>query len=234
MGKKKSFVMYKSWGAAIKNMDDAQAGVLLKAIYAYQTEGEADVESDAVSFVFELIKDKFDEDDQKYAKECERKAENGKKGGLAKASKNKQNLASASKCQQELAEAGKSWQNLHDTDTESDTDTDALFSESSNACAREAAPTSPFTLNEAEEAELIRDIGKEHAMVYKKKVRDYYSQEGRSMKGSYCETIRKWYVEDSAKGKLKAKNKAPESWQKVGRSNAVSKYDALIANIEKG
>jgi hypothetical protein len=86
MSKKKSFVMYKSWGAAIKNMDDAQAGVLLKAIYAYQTEGEADVESDAVSFVFELIKDKFDEDDQKYAKECKRKAENGKKGGLAKAS----------------------------------------------------------------------------------------------------------------------------------------------------
>ncbi len=112
MGEKKSFVMYKSWGAAIKNMDDAQAGALLKAIYAYQTEGKNELEDSSVSFVFDLIREKFEDDAEKYEKECRKKAENGRKGGMAKAGNAKQELASAKSAKQELASAKSAKQEL--------------------------------------------------------------------------------------------------------------------------
>lgn len=67
-------------------MDDAQAGALLKAIYAYQAGEEAELDG-AISFVFDLIRDKFEDDAAKYERQCQQKAENGRLGGLAKLAK---------------------------------------------------------------------------------------------------------------------------------------------------
>lgn len=125
---KKSFVMYKDWGDAVKLMTDEQAGQLLKAIYLFQDGQEADDLDPGVKFVFELIKGRFKADAESYAEACKRKAENGRLGGLAKA----RNLANASKCQQELAKASKSWQDLanladNDNDNVNDNDNECVF-----------------------------------------------------------------------------------------------------------
>lgn len=226
MKEKKSFVMYKSWGAAIKNMDDAQAGALLKAIYAYQAGEETELDG-AISFVFDLIRDKFEDDAEKYERECQKKAENGRKGGLAKAKSAKQELASAKSAKQELAEVSKTKQNLHDTDTESDTDTDALINESENTRARgntfQKKPEDAFTLSDQEEAELKRSMGEGNLARYKAKVKDWYLDHERSLPRSYAAEIKRWYEADL---KAKPRGKPPRNFTE--RDNR-----AIYAELER-
>lgn len=207
--------MYKSWGAAIKNMDDAQAGALLKAIYAYQAGEETELDG-AISFVFDLIRDKFEDDAEKYEKECQKKAENGRKGGLAKAKSAKQELASAKSAKQELAEVSKvskTKQNLHDTDTESDTDTDALINESENTRARgntaRKKPEDAFVLSDQEEKELAGSMGEGNLARYKAKVKDWYLDHARSLPRSYTAEIKRWYEADL---KAKPRGKPPRNF----------------------
>lgn len=223
--------MYKSWGAAIKNMDDAQAGALLKAIYAYQAGEETELDG-AISFVFDLIRDKFEDDAEKYEKECQKKAENGRKGGLAKAKSAKQELASAKSAKQELAEVSKTSkikQNLHDTDTESDTDTDtdALIDESENTRARGNAsqkkPDDAFTLSDQEEKELAGSMGDGNLARYKAKVKDWYLDHERSLPRSYAAEIKRWYEADL---KARPRGKPPRNFTE--RDNR-----AIYAELER-
>ncbi len=202
-------MMYKSWGAAIKNMDDAQAGALLKAIYAYQAGEEVELDN-AVSFVFDLIQDKFEDDAAKYEKQCQQKKENGRLGGLAKASKTKQVLGEASKTKQVLGEASKTKQvlgeasktkqSLHDTESDTDTDSDALINESENTRARGNAgkkkPEEPFRLTELEEKELAESMGEGNLARYKTKIKDWYLDHGRSLPRSFAAEIARWYEAD--------------------------------------
>lgn len=80
MADKKSFVMYTSWEKSIKRMTNEQAGQLLKAIYEYQSNPDACPENDGAALVFEIIKEKMDEDNTKYQKMCESRSDAGKKG----------------------------------------------------------------------------------------------------------------------------------------------------------
>ena len=80
MAGKKSFVMYTSWEKSIKRMTNEQAGQLLKAIYEYQSNPDACPENDGAALVFEIIKEKMDEDNTKYQKTCDSRAEAGRKG----------------------------------------------------------------------------------------------------------------------------------------------------------
>lgn len=118
---KKSFVFYNTWGAAVQNMSNEQAGQLIKAMLAYQDDKDARPEDPAVGFVFDLIAQKLDEDAQAYAETCAKRAEYGKRGGE---SKSKQKEAKASLSFTEEAKGSKSKQKEADTDTESDTDTE--------------------------------------------------------------------------------------------------------------
>ena len=210
-------------------MDDAQAGALLKAIYAYQAGEETELDG-AISFVFDLIRDKFEDDAEKYEKECQKKAENGRKGGLAKAKSAKQELASAKSAKQELAEvskASKTKQNLHDTDTESDTDTDALINESENTRARGNAsqkkPDDAFTLSDQEEKELAGSMGDGNLARYKAKVKDWYLDHERSLPGSYAAEIKRWYEADL---KARPRGKPPRNFTE--RDNR-----AIYAELER-
>ena len=78
---KNSFIMYQIWGAAIEHMTDAQAGALLKAIYSYQETGNAEISDPAISLVFDIVRQKMDEDSEKYDQVCSVRSANGKKGG---------------------------------------------------------------------------------------------------------------------------------------------------------
>ena len=210
-------------------MDDVQAGALLKAIYAYQAGEETELDG-AISFVFDLIRDKFEDDAEKYEKECQKKAENGRKGGLAKAKSAKQELASAKSAKQELAEvskASKTKQNLHDTDTESDTDTDALIDESENTRARGNAfqkkPDDAFTLSDQEEKELAGSMGDGNLARYKAKVKDWYLDHERSLSRSYAAEIKRWYEADL---KARPRGKPPRNFTE--RDNK-----AIYAELER-
>ena len=139
MASKKTFLMYQSWASAIEKMTDEQAGQLLKAIYALQEDPDTAPEDPALSFVFEIIKEKMAEDAEAYEEVCRAKSEAGKKGNEVRWGKKvSQKVADATDESQSIAKIADAT-NLsqtsqmianvadmkgYDTDTDSDTESD--------------------------------------------------------------------------------------------------------------
>lgn len=93
--KKKSFLLHIDSLDILDDLTNGQAGVLFKAIKAYQKDEDYPLDN-IVKVAFSPFKNQFIRDDEKYTKTCERRAIAGSKGG-------KQKVANASKCNQELA-----------------------------------------------------------------------------------------------------------------------------------
>lgn len=123
MADKKSFVMYESWGAAIEKMNNEQAGELIKAIYAFQKNPDVVPEDPAIAFVFEIIKQKLEEDNKRYEEVCAARSEAGKKGGRPKAnaSDKKQMVSEESKKSKCFSEKAKKADNEYDNDLKENT-----------------------------------------------------------------------------------------------------------------
>lgn len=94
MGKQKAFLLYHDNREIINRLDDKQAGQLFKAIFEYEVDGNIkqglDPVSDMALHIFKINLDKARAD---YEKKCKDKSEAGRKGGLARASRAKQNQA---------------------------------------------------------------------------------------------------------------------------------------------
>lgn len=120
MADKKSFVMYESWGAAIEKMNNEQAGELIKAIYAFQKNPDVVPEDPAIAFVFEIIKQKLEEDNTRYEEVCAARSEGGKKGGRPKAnaSDKKQMVSEESKKSKCFSEKAKKADNDNEYDND--------------------------------------------------------------------------------------------------------------------
>lgn len=93
--KKKSFLLHIDSLDILDDLTNGQAGVLFKAIKAYQHSEDFPLDS-VVKIAFSPFKNQFFRDDEKYVKTCERRAIAGSKGG-------KQKVANASNSKQELA-----------------------------------------------------------------------------------------------------------------------------------
>lgn len=114
---KPAFLIYKDSKPLIDILTDSQAGALFKAILSYETGEEVEELEPLVNMAFMSIKTYLDRDKEKYKETCIKRAENGRKGGLAKASKSYQVLAKASNTKQHLA-------NLADRDIDKDIEID--------------------------------------------------------------------------------------------------------------
>lgn len=114
MSKKESFVFYTSvWPQLFKILEnDEERGQLIMVIIDYVSFGTLPSGTHSRAFLgaFEIIKEQLDKDAIKWQQTAQVRTENGKKGGLAKASNAKQNLANASNCYQTLANDSKSKQ----------------------------------------------------------------------------------------------------------------------------
>ena len=78
---KKTVLIYDSWGILLKNLPDETAGVLIKMIVKYTFDGSTDLSpDDSINAIFQMIKEKLDEDYESYMEEIDRRSEAGKKG----------------------------------------------------------------------------------------------------------------------------------------------------------
>lgn len=80
----KSFVMYDAWSEMVEDMTEEEAGRLLKAIYAYRKDKNNKPQDRATRLAFNILKQRFDEDDVKYREKVEKRIEAGKQGGRPK------------------------------------------------------------------------------------------------------------------------------------------------------
>ena len=114
---KKSFIIYCDNEVIVGHLPDDEAGKLFKALFPFVRERikpEFLQEHSALAMAFDIISMSIIRNDEKYAERCQKNRENGRKGGLAKASNSKQSLANG---KQGLA-------NLADSDNDSDNDND--------------------------------------------------------------------------------------------------------------
>lgn len=111
----KSFVMYDSWMDMVEDMTEEEAGRLLKAIYAYRKDKNAAPDDRTIRPVFNILRQRFEEDAKAYQDKVEKRAEAGKMGGRPKAKESKSKQTKAKK-----ANAFFEKQKNPDTDTESE------------------------------------------------------------------------------------------------------------------
>ena len=114
--KKPSFLVYYDNEVVVLRLPDKEAGKLFKSLFPYgREEIKPDFEKNpALAMAFDILSMAIDRDKEKYVKRCEKNRENGRKGGLVKASNSKQSLPNG---KQGLA-------NLADKDKDRDKDRD--------------------------------------------------------------------------------------------------------------
>jgi len=78
MADKKSFIIYFNWAQMLRDMPDPEAGQLIKGIAAYELGEEVSFDNPLLSAVFSMIRDKLDEDNERY-KERVKKIEESKR-----------------------------------------------------------------------------------------------------------------------------------------------------------
>jgi len=94
---KKGFILYKWMYKPIKDLSDEKFWKLMKAIFEYQENWIENNLDDDLKMAFLFFKNQFDIDNEKYEAICDKRREQGKKWGLAKASKSYQVLPKPSK-----------------------------------------------------------------------------------------------------------------------------------------
>ncbi len=97
---RKSFLMYADGYETLKHLSDEQLGRLLRMLFEYFNNNVNCDVSDPLFFVFTPLRVQMDRDREKYEGICKRRAEAGKRGGEANASKSKQMVAKGSKRKQ--------------------------------------------------------------------------------------------------------------------------------------
>ena len=197
---KDSYVMYKNWSKGIYKLTDEQAGQLLKTICSFQ-DGE-DVEPDdiAVSALFELFKQKMNEDADSYQAKVERLAENLKgksdsQKGKKKSQKGKNNSQKENETDQKNAVASVSV-SVTDTDTVSDTEKIKDIKESYGELGN-------VKLTVQEREKLIAEYGLETTEKAIDFLDGYIADKGYKSKSNY-QAIRRWVI-DAVKGRAAPK-----------------------------
>jgi len=143
MADKKSFVMYKSWNPMLENLPYEKLGELMYYILLYQ-DGEVDAEptDPMVAAMFAMIKATMEQDADKYAETCAKRAESGKMGGRPKKQEvieDNQNKANGfSEKQEETKKADNESESDKDNDKDNESDKDSSTKKKKNK--KEKAP----------------------------------------------------------------------------------------------
>lgn len=82
---KESFILYTSYMKHIELLDMEQRGILLTAIFAYQSNAELPDMDGMIKMAFSFIQSDMDKNEEKYQQVIEARREAGKKGGRPKA-----------------------------------------------------------------------------------------------------------------------------------------------------
>lgn len=116
-----SIVFYDNWGRLLLDLPESQRLELIDLVFNYSfNDIERESSDPSVNAIFNMIRDKLDEDADKYDEICRKRSEAGKRGneirwGNRKLSQSDTNVANVRKCSQKVA-------SIADTDTDTDTD----------------------------------------------------------------------------------------------------------------
>ena len=183
---KRSFIIYQEWATLIRGLPTDKAGELIQAICSYKLEEEYTISDMTVKAVFDMIKAQLDADADKYAEVCRKRAENGKKGGVAKASNSKQMLANASKSKQKLAD--------NDNDNDNDNDINKKKKSTRTSDKLVFGEYSHVRLTEDQYNKLAADYGEQMRDACIKRLDEYMQERPDYKSKDHYLCIRRWVV----------------------------------------
>ena len=210
----KSFMVYKEWGEYINMLDDRQAGLLFKALFEFViNEKEASLEG-MTAMAYAVMRNTIDRDGKKWEEKCRVSAQNGRKGGLAKASNAKQGLAN-------LADKDKEKDKDKDKEKEKDKEKDREKENDNVSESDKEAPYSEVNLSEEELADLVRQADRLTVDRYILKIIDW-QRKNRKLNSKPYISIKKWIEEDGIR-----KDKPKEE-----KGISTEEYDAFARSID--
>ena len=164
---KESFILHTDVWPMLERLSRAQRGDLLAAIMKHALGEKPGKLDDLTAMAFAFISAQMDRDEKKYQELCARRAEYGRKGGLATA-----------KAKHEQAKASKSKQVQHDTDT--DTDTDTVTDSDTDTETDTEAPGAPgLSLMTTDREELEAEFGADRLEALLKEVAEWATVTGK-------------------------------------------------------
>lgn len=199
---KDSYVMYKNWSKGIYKLTDEQAGQLLKTICSFQDGEDVEPADIAVSALFELFKQKMNEDADSYQAKVERLAENLKgksdsQKGKKKSQKGKNNSQKENETDQKNAVASVSV-SVSDTVTDTVSDTEKI-----KDIKESYGELGNVKLTVQEREKLIAEYGLETTEKAIDFLDGYIADKGYKSKSNY-QAIRRWVI-DAVKGRAAPK-----------------------------
>ena len=220
---KKSFVMYKDWKSTSDHLTMEERGMLLTAIFEYQTSGTVPCDlSRVLNVAFTPIKQQFDRDHTAYEETRQKRIENGKKGGRPKKpkglEKNQKVLEepkgfneNQTKAKKAVNVNGNANVNVNDNVIENGADTKSRLT-----------PTAPPHLSDAEKEALISE-GISIAYISDpdriKRAEDYAKKQNKSV----SDVLREWWNVDE-----KEKQKKGQSPKPTTLNNSLGDSDDLF------
>lgn len=207
--KSKSFVLYGDNQQQFEMLSDADAGILIKAIFQYVNTGTEKELSPVLQMAFSFIRGGLDRNAAKYDDICERRKEYGRRGGMAK----------ASKCQQKLASAGyNDNKNIPDNDNGNDSGSDTIppISPKGGTPADKPPNSQRFTPPSVEEVRAYCE--ERHNGIDPQRFVDFYEAKG-------------WML---GKNKMKNWKAAVRTWEQreIGKEKELSEFDKRTQEYE--
>lgn len=121
---KPGVMFYFKTGEAIKDLDYETKGRLFDCIMEYGQFGTVPELSGALAFIWPFVKQRIDDDSERYAEIQKERVKSGSNGGKAKARNAKQAVANATIATENIASLSTSKQNCPNTNTDTNTDTE--------------------------------------------------------------------------------------------------------------
>ena len=212
---KKSFILYHDQKEVIDELDDEQAGKLIKAIYEYNVNKKMTLKG-ALKIIFIPFKTSFDRDEEKWVDIIAKISEAGKKG-MKKRWNSEKNITNDNKSYQMIT-------NITDSVSGSVNVNDNV-NDSVSVSVKNIKPTDqPHNhtdiLNYC--LSVFKDYSKEELEETAKKIFKHYDKTKWKGVDDWQDRVKMWINEDIEKGKLK---KLPEWWDKVPEKKEVNLTD---------
>jgi hypothetical protein len=239
MTDKKSFILHLDSLVILDKMTNEQAGILLKAIYEYQTTGQVPQLDFAMDMAFTPFLNQFIRDDEKYNGFKAKQVENGKKGGRPKNPNLNKETQDNPNNPSLFLETQKS---LNKSDSINDSINDSISknkNKSNNVSKSDSKENKPHLFSESiyfdfalfEKEFENTDYAVADLRMYYESVKNWSESEG-AKKLNWIATARNFIIGDLKQNKLIYKNGTTQS-QKQSLDVKAKRDAALRAEFEK-
>ena len=181
----KAFVLYTEYAVKFQKLSDEQLGMLLRMVFAYETDGTiADCDDLAVAVSFDVIREDLDKQNKKYQAKVEAGRVSAEKRNSAKANKAEQTATEVNRVEQTPTDANRSQQTEGNVTKEKEKEKEKeinTLNTISAPCDSRPVPSDPFSkhvdaepladveplpLNDGTEFKLTQKSYEEYARLY--------------------------------------------------------------------